>query len=388
MKMKELKGVDFMGSLTRLENIFKELDVFFQEVIDEHLDPKREKVTIEEEDVVDVLLELKKQGHLSIHLTNNHIKAIIMDILVAATDTSAATSVWAMTGLMKNPRVMKKAQQEIRNLYGKKDFLNEEDIEKLVYLKAVIKEALRFFAPAPLVPRETNKTITIEGHKIPPKTLVYVNVWAIQRDPESWNDPEEFYPERFLNNDIDFKGQNFELIPFGAGRRICPGIPLGIATVEIIVANLVNSFDWEMPEGMKREDIDTEGYVYNDVIRLDDAAKLIDCTSVQVNHLIRTTGSLSGYLFECNYMPLFDSGFDDGLMTLDSVLEPSGSARTSSRSSGYGGVDCRTTLACTATTEIVRRKRTNSRPPCSPVTEISVGLINRRKGVPQRAPLY
>ncbi|XP_019465038.1 PREDICTED: uncharacterized protein LOC109363280 [Lupinus angustifolius] len=176
-------------------------------------------------------------------------------------------------------------------------------------------------------------------------------------------------------------------------------------------------------------------YVYNDVIRLDDAAKLIDCTSVQsyytnsakvvflkqrpqtrnlrgsssscstcyrslqhpfhfcslfckVNHLIRTTGSLSGYLFECNYMPLFDSGFDDGLMTLDSVLEPSGSARTSSRSSGYGGVDCRTTLACTATTEIVRRKRTNSRPPCSPVTEISVGLINRRKGVPQRAPLY
>ncbi|CAL0328141.1 unnamed protein product [Lupinus luteus] len=249
----------FTGSLTRLENIFKELDVFFQEVVDEHLDPNRERGTKEEEDIVDVLLELKKEGHLSIDLTNDHIKAIIMDILVAATDTSAATSVWAMTGLMKNPRVMKKAQQEIRNLYGKKDFLNEEDIEKLIYLKAVIKETLRFFAPAPLVPRETNKTITIEGHRIPPKTLVYVNVWAIQRDPETWNDPEEFYPERFLNNDIDFKGQNFELIPFGAGRRICPGIPLGIAIVKLIVANLVNSFDWEMPEGMKREDIDIEG---------------------------------------------------------------------------------------------------------------------------------
>ncbi|KAE9622068.1 putative transcription repressor PLATZ family [Lupinus albus] len=166
-------------------------------------------------------------------------------------------------------------------------------------------------------------------------------------------------------------------------------------------------------------------YVYNDVVRLDDAAKLIDCTSVQsyytnsakvvflnqrpqtrnlrgstnscstcyrslqhpfhfcslfckVNHLIRTRGSLSGYLYECNYMPLFDSGFDDGLMIPDSVLEPVGSG-------GYGGVDCRTTLACTATTEIVRRKRTSFQPP---VSEVSVGLMNRRKGVPQRAPLY
>ncbi|KAE9622070.1 hypothetical protein Lal_00032803 [Lupinus albus] len=247
------------GSLSRLENIFKELDLFFQEVLDEHLDPNRERGTKEEEDIVDVLLELKKNGHLSIDLTNDHIKAIIMDILVAATDTSAATSVWVMTGLLKNPRVMKKAKEEIINLYNKKEFLNEDDIEKLVYLKAVIKEALRFFAPAPLVPRETNKSIIIEGHKIPPKTLIYVNVWAIQRDPETWNDPEEFYPERFLNNDIDFKGQDFELIPFGAGRRICPGIPLGIATVELIIANLVNSFDWEMPKGMKREDIDIEG---------------------------------------------------------------------------------------------------------------------------------
>ncbi|CAL0328140.1 unnamed protein product [Lupinus luteus] len=122
-------------------------------------------------------------------------------------------------------------------------------------------------------------------------------------------------------------------------------------------------------------------YVYNDVVRLDDAAKLIDCTSVQVSHLIRTTGSLSGYLFECNYMPLFDSGFDDGHMTPNSILEPAGSG-------GYGGGDCRTILSCTATTEIVRRKRTNSRPPCSPVSEISVGLMNRRKGVPHRAPLY
>ncbi|XP_061352142.1 6,7,8-trihydroxycoumarin synthase-like [Gastrolobium bilobum] len=246
------------GLFSRLENTHKALDVFFQQVIEEHLNPNRQKET-EDEDIVDVLLQLKKQGRLSIDLTNDHIKAVIMDILVAATDTSAATSVWVMTGLMKNPRVMKKAQEEVRSLYGKKEFIDEDDIQKLEYLKAVIKETLRFYAPAPLVPRETNKSFIIDGYEIQPKTLVYVNVWAIQRDPEAWKDPEEFYPERFLNNDIDFKGQDFELIPFGAGRRICPGIPLGIATVELITANLLNLFDCEMPAGLNREDIDTDG---------------------------------------------------------------------------------------------------------------------------------
>lgn len=248
----------FTGLIALLEKTFKALDEFFQEVIEEHHDPNRKKES-EDGDIVDVLLDLKKQGRLSMDLTDDHIKAVILDILVAATDTSAATSVWVMTGLMKNPRVIKKAQEEIRTLFGNKEFIDEDDIQKLVYLKAVIKETLRFYAPAPLVPRETNKSFIINGYEIQPKTIVYVNVWAVHRDPETWKDPEEFYPERFLDNDIDFKGQDFELIPFGAGRRICPGIPLGIATVELIIANLLNSFDWEMPQGMKREDIDTEG---------------------------------------------------------------------------------------------------------------------------------
>ena len=163
-----------------------------------------------------------------------------------------------MTGLIKNPRAMGKAQEEIRNLSGNKELIEEEDVQKLVYLKAVIKETLRVYAPTPLVPREAIRSFTIEGYEIQPKTIVYVNGWSIQRDPEAWKDPEEFYPERFLNNEIDFKGQDFEFIPFGAGRRICPGISLGIATVELITANLLNSFHWEMPQGMKREDIDTD----------------------------------------------------------------------------------------------------------------------------------
>ncbi|KAK7395638.1 hypothetical protein VNO78_16202 [Psophocarpus tetragonolobus] len=247
-----------VGKVSRLEKTFLALDEFFQEVVDDHLDPHRVKQNEDDEDIVDVLLQLKKQGQLSIDLTNDQIKAVIMDILVAGTDTSAATAVWVMTGLMKNPRAMAKAQEEIRNHCGNEEFIEEEDVQKLEYLKAVIKEALRLYAPTPLIPREAIRGFTLEGYEIKPKTIVYVNGWAIQMDPEAWKDPEEFYPERFLNSEIDFRGQDFEFIPFGAGRRICPGISLGIATVELIIANLLNSFNWEMPEGMKSEQIDTD----------------------------------------------------------------------------------------------------------------------------------
>ncbi|CAJ1949724.1 unnamed protein product [Sphenostylis stenocarpa] len=180
-------------------------------------------------------------------------------MLVAATDTTAATLTWAMNALLRNPRVMKKAQDEIRTLGGKKEFVDEDDIGKFPYLKAVIKETLRLHAPVPLlVPRETNKAFTIGGYEIPAKTMVYVNAWAIHRDPEIWKDPFEFYPERFLDSSTTFRGKDFELIPFGAGRRICPGMPMAVASVELTLANLLNAFDWELPPGMTTKDIDTE----------------------------------------------------------------------------------------------------------------------------------
>ena len=160
-----------------------------------------------------------------------------------------------MAKLVMNPGAMTRVQAEVRNWYGSRGFVDEDDIKKLPYLKAVIQETLRLFPPSPLLlPRETNEACVIDGYEIQAKTLVYVNAWAIQRDPRVWKDPEEFYPERFLESSIDFKGQDFELIPFGSGRRICPGLNLGVATVEIILANLLYWFDWEMPPGM--EDID------------------------------------------------------------------------------------------------------------------------------------
>ncbi|KAF7844855.1 cytochrome P450 83B1-like [Senna tora] len=253
------------GLYSRLDKTFKELDSFFEEILNEHLHPNTQKSFDhhEEEDFIDVLLHLKNQNSFSFDFTYDHIKAITMDMLAAGTDTSAATTVWAMTALMKNPRIMHKVQAEVRNVGGNKGFIDQDGIQKLPYLKAVIKETFRLFLPAPLlVPRETNKKCTLDNgrHEIEAKTLVYVNAWAIQRDPQVWKDPEDFYPERFLfeNEKLDFQGTNFELIPFGAGRRICPGMNFGVAVLELILANLLYCFDWEMPLGMKEEDIDFE----------------------------------------------------------------------------------------------------------------------------------
>ncbi|RVX15072.1 Cytochrome P450 71B20 [Vitis vinifera] len=164
----------------------------------------------------------------------------LIEYICGGTDTGAATVIWAMTALMKNPRVMKKAQEEVRNTFGKKGFIGEDDVEKLPYLKAVVKETMRLLPAVPLlIPRETLQKCSIDGYEIPPKTLVFVNAWAIGRDPEAWENPEEFIPERFLGSSVDFRGQNYKLIPFGAGRRVCPGIHIGAVTVELTLANLL-----------------------------------------------------------------------------------------------------------------------------------------------------
>ncbi|KAK8527662.1 hypothetical protein V6N12_054867 [Hibiscus sabdariffa] len=243
------------GFHNRLQKTFEELDVFYQELIDEHLDPNRPKP--DEKDIIDVLLQISKDGDFSFDLTIDHIKAILMNVFLAGTDTSAATLIWVMSFLMKNPKCLKRTQDEVRDLIGKKGFLKEEDIQNLTYLKAVIKETFRLQPTSSLLlPRETLRKCSIGGYEIPAKCLVYVNAWAIGRDPEAWENPEEFCPERFIGSSIDYKGQHFELIPFGAGRRICPGMRMGVATVELALANLLYKFDWEMPTGMNVKDID------------------------------------------------------------------------------------------------------------------------------------
>ncbi|KAG2319936.1 hypothetical protein Bca52824_013149 [Brassica carinata] len=242
----------------RINNVFKELDAFYQHVIDDHLKPEGRK----NPDIVSMMLDMiDEQGSEdSFKLNMDNVKAILMDVFIAGIDTSAVTMIWAMAELVKNPRVMKKAQENIRTTLGvNRETITEDDIGKVDYLKLIIKETFRLHPALPfIIPRETMSHVKIQGYDIPAKTQIQINVWTIGRDPERWTDPEEFKPERFTDSSVDFRGQHFDLLPFGSGRRMCPAMPMGVANVELTLMNLLYFFDWGLPDGMKVGELDME----------------------------------------------------------------------------------------------------------------------------------
>ncbi|KAJ6829381.1 cytochrome P450 71A9-like [Iris pallida] len=239
----------------RLERNFSELDRFYQEVIDQHRDPAWRREEDRAEDAIDALLNIQKRGEANV--TDEHIKGVLMNIFIAGSDTSSASIEWTMAELMRHPSVMRKAQNEVRSVVGKKGKVEESDLDRLQYLKCILKEVFRVHPTVPLlVPRETIQHCRVDGYDVPAKTRLLINTLAIGRDASIWKRPEEFDPERFVGSDIDFKGHDFELIPFGAGRRICPGMGVGILVVELALANLLYSFNWELPKGTTKADID------------------------------------------------------------------------------------------------------------------------------------
>jgi cytochrome P450 len=162
-----------------------------------------------------------------------------------------------MVEMIRDPRTMKKAQAEVRELFKTKGRVDENYINELHYLKSVVKETLRLHPPLPLLlPRECGQACEINGYHIPIKTKVIVNAWAIARDPNYWDEPERFYPERFIDNTFDYKGSNFEYTPFGAGRRICPGSTFGLRNIDLALAMLLYHFDWKLPNGIRSEELD------------------------------------------------------------------------------------------------------------------------------------
>nr|CAB3504193.1 unnamed protein product [Digitaria exilis] len=163
-----------------------------------------------------------------------------------------------MSELIKKPKAMEKAQQEVRKvLGGSRGVISNTELVGLDYLRMVIKEVLRLHPPNPLlVPRESREDCEIMGYHVPKGTKVLVNAFAISRDPRYWENPEDFNPERFENSNVDYKGTNFEFTPFGAGRRQCPAIMFGTSTLEIALANLLYHFDWVLPEGVSPESVD------------------------------------------------------------------------------------------------------------------------------------
>ncbi|KAK4596131.1 hypothetical protein RGQ29_014256 [Quercus rubra] len=258
-----LGWLDVLTVITsRLKRTFKDIDALFELVIKEHKDKMltTDGGQSNKENFVEILLQLKEDGMLDFDLNQDSIKAILLDMFVGSTDTSITTMDWAMAELMKNPNIMKKAQEEVREVVGRKSKVVVNDVNQMCYLKCIVKETLRLHPPVPfLVPRETSANAKLGGYDIPCKTRVYVNSWAIQRDPKFWDKAEEFLPERFNannSNPIDFIGQDFQYIPFGGGRRVCPGMSAGLKTVEYVLANLLYWFDWEFPGSAIGEELD------------------------------------------------------------------------------------------------------------------------------------
>nr|XP_043611566.1 germacrene A hydroxylase-like [Erigeron canadensis] len=246
------------GMRNKLTKIHNQIDKILDGIILEHQQRSATRLNDQNEDLLDVLLRFKDDGGLQFPLTSDNVKAVLVDMFVAGTDTSSVTIEWAMLELMKNPRVMKKAQAELRKVVKGKKKIYESDIQEVAYLKFVIQETLRLHPPLPLlVPRESREKCDIGGYHIPAKTKVIINAWKIGCDAECWIDPGSFNPERFGETSVNLVGTDFEFLPFGAGRRICPGMTLGLANIELPLARLLYHYNWELPSGVRPEDLDT-----------------------------------------------------------------------------------------------------------------------------------
>jgi cytochrome P450 len=184
----------------------------------------------------------------------------MQDLFAAGTDTNAITVEWTMAELLRHPAVMSKVRTELRGVLGTKPYPDESDVGRLPYLRTVIMESMRLHPPSPmLMPHEAMADgAEIAGYAVPCGTKVIVNLWAIMRDPELWPEPTEFVPERFVGADqLDFRAKDrLEFMPFGAGRRACPGTPMATRAVTLILASILHTFEWRLPEGMKPADVD------------------------------------------------------------------------------------------------------------------------------------
>ncbi|WMV51711.1 hypothetical protein MTR67_045096 [Solanum verrucosum] len=235
---------------------FGKLFKLLGDLINERLEEKQSSHG-EKNDVLEVLLNLSAENPKEID--HNHIKSLLLDLFSGGTDSPTTTLEWAMAEILRQPEIMKKVQVELAEVVGKGKPVEESNIPKLPYLQFIVKETLRLHPPTPfLIPRKVEQDVELCNYIISKGSLVLVNVWAIGRDPTFWKDPLVFKPERFQSLEVDMRGQDFELIPFGAGRRICPGLPLALRLVPIMLGSLLNSFNWKLEANIEPKDLDME----------------------------------------------------------------------------------------------------------------------------------
>lgn len=245
-----LRWFGVKGLEKKLLSLQKTRNDFFQKLIDE-----LRKVENKKQNVIHVLLHLQETE--PDYYNDEMIKSFVLNLLTAGVDTSSSTMVWAFSLLLNHPHVLKKAQKEIDSHVGKDRFVDESDVANLPYIRCIINETLRMYHPVPLlVPHASSDDCVVGGYHVPGGTMLLVNQWGIQRDPNVWSEPERFYPERFEG--LEGTRDGYKLMPFGSGRRSCPGEGLAIRVIGLAVALLIQCFDWER---VSEEMIDmTEGY--------------------------------------------------------------------------------------------------------------------------------
>ncbi|KAL0312785.1 UNVERIFIED_CONTAM: Labd-13Z-ene-9,15,16-triol synthase, chloroplastic [Sesamum radiatum] len=254
-----LARFDFQGIVKEMKDLMPSFDEILDYVINDRLKIMDSEQVEEEQpgakrgkDFVQIRLDLKEQNAAEESMTLIQIKALLMDIIVGGTETTATIVEWAMAEIFHNPHVMRTVQQELDDVVGLNDTVEESHMPKLHYLDAVIKETFRLHPPLPLlIPRLPSRSSVLGGYTIPKGSRVILNVWSNYKDPLVWENPSEFKPERFLNNTNkwDYMGNNFHYLPFGSGRRLCPGLPLAERMVMYLLASFLHSFEWRLPEG-------------------------------------------------------------------------------------------------------------------------------------------
>ena len=284
--------IKFQGLARRARRTSKDFDEMLELIIDEHevignLEEKNGK-----EDFVDMLLSLKNRttgtnDQLGFTFDRANVKAIILDMIFGAVDTSHTAVIWVMSELIRHPRVMSRVQKELEMVVGDNDIVEEAHLSKLDYLYMVVKESLRLHPVAPLsVPHESTEDILVNGYYIPKKSRIIINNWGLGRDSNVWSENAlEFIPERFSGSKIDLQGQDFQFIPFGSGRRGCPGLHLGLINIQLLVAQMVHCFDWELSTGTSPTELEMDEKFGLTMSRLD---HLVATPTVRVREKILT----------------------------------------------------------------------------------------------------
>ncbi|CAN1747946.1 Geraniol 8-hydroxylase [Linum perenne] len=262
-----LGKLDLQGIHRRMSTYFGKVLNLFGRIIEERLKKRNSEAYVSGNDMLDTLLDIVDQENRDASMDLDLIKHLFLlvdqDLFVAGTDTVTSTIEWAMAELLRNPNAFAKAKEELHKTIGKDNHLHESDIMRLPFLRAIIKENFRLHPAGPLlVPRKAGSEVEIFGFTVPKGSQVIINAWAMGRDPTIWDNPNFFRPERFIGSeidvDIDVGGNSFELIPFGGGRRICPGLPLAMRMLHMMLGTLVHWFDWKLVDGVDPKSLDME----------------------------------------------------------------------------------------------------------------------------------